>query len=66
MRLTFYYLAPAVLTRFSITVSHFNKHKISFSKWYNTYFYLTYFRSYSKKSKKVPNQFLQNFAIFFP
>ena len=66
MRLTFCYLAPEVFTRFSITVSHFNKHKISFSKWYSTFFYLKYFRNNSKKSKKGPKQFLHNFAIFFP
>ena len=65
MRLTFCYLAPTVFTRFSITVSHFNKHEISFSKWYSTFFYLEYFRSDSKKSTKGPKQFLQNFAILF-
>ena len=65
MALTFCYLASTVFAQFSITVSHFNKHKICFSKWYSTLLYLEYFRNNSKKSKKVPKQFLHNFTIFF-
>ena len=65
MGLTFCYVAATIFNGFCITVSHFNKQKISFPKWYGTFFYVKYFRSYDKKYQKHCSLILHNFDVFF-